>query len=383
MLRILAVAVALLALTGPASAAPPSRTALFRHAERVTAERDSTAGNATGRARVRLTVYRRHLDRLLASGRIAEAKEVARTLARMHARAGNRTEARWVRRQADVFGFERERENRAPLRAVPLEAQVEMALLEDRARDRPGAADRAQTRRLTRLAGLYQQHNLLQEAAWTYAAAGPRHAARARRAEARLERVLAGPVVRLHDVVIDNRPLKLAELAGGVFAVFKPKAELPRAERSAFPDYHAYKVDRLLDLNVVPTTALRTGARAINGVEGTLQYFFKYGATLKGLGFANREHQGARIRDLRAVLSDPDGHNGNVFVLPLGLEAAVDTEGAFSFNTAMDRRIQDDAIAERLRRVDPAVLRRAVGKPVAAGLLRHWSTILSDRRATR
>ena len=80
---------------------------------------------------------------------------------------------------------------------------------------------------------------LLQEAAWTYRAAGPAHEAAAARAEARLLRLLSGPVVAVHAVMLEERQVRLVELRGGVFAVFKQRVPYGLPDRSDFPDADA------------------------------------------------------------------------------------------------------------------------------------------------
>ena len=337
----------------------------------------ASAGGGAGpgaRARVRLETYREHRDRLVAAGRIDEARATSRHLRRLYLRAGKPVEAEWARRFADEWPLEREARNRGPLIAIrPADrfriAEIEESLATSRARP---------ARRLARLASLYEENNLLQEAAWAHAEAGPAHARQARRLERRLERVLSGPIVQLHEVVIDNRRLTLAELEGGIFAVFKPRHETWRADQSAFPDHHAYKVDRLLGLGLVPVTVKRSGARAIEGREGTLQYFFKYGKSLKQHGLGQRSAQSARMRDFRTIVSDFDGHNGNAFVLPTGRQAAIDGGMAFSFGSALPRQLEDPALAAALRAVDRAALRRAVGAPLAAKLVAYWQPLTAE-----
>ena len=323
------------------------------------------------RARVRLETYRDHRDRLVAAGKIDEARAVSRQLRRLYLRSGKPVEAEWARRFADDWSLEREARNRGPLIAVRPAERIRMAEIEDSlasSRARPG-------RRLARLASLYEQNNLLQEAAWAHAEAGPAHASQARRLERRLERVLSGPVVQLHEVVIDNRRLTLAELEGGIFAVFKPAREVTRPEQSVFPEYHAYRLDRLLGLGLTPVAVKRTGALAIGGREGTLQYFFKYGRTLKQSGVTSRSAQSPLMRDFRTLLSDPDGHNGNAFLLPGGHQAALDFGQAFQFLSGRPHTLEDRELATALRSVDRRALRRALGAPLARHLLRYWQPL--------
>ena len=327
-----------------------------------------------GRARIRIETWRLHRDRLVAAGKIDEARAVSRELARHYRRAGKPVDAEHARIFADEWKLERESQNRGPLLAVPPGRRLAMAEIEESL-----VATRARpARRLTRLAALYEQDNMLQEAAWALADAGPAHAARARRLERRLERILSGPVVALHPVIMDGRRVTLAELEGGIFAVFKPTREVVRPESSTLPEVHAYKIDRLLGLGLVPVSVARTGARAIEGREGTLQYFFKYGAQLKRTaGTATRTAQTSRMRDLRTILSDPDGHNGNAFVLPAGRQAAIDAGQAFLFNSSLPRRLEDPGLAAALGAIDRRALRRALGAPLARRLLRYWQPLIA------
>jgi hypothetical protein len=341
----------------------------------LTATGSADARPAAGtRARIRAETWQVHRDRLVAAGKIDEARAVSRELARHYRRAGKPVEAEWARVFADQWKLERESQNRGPLLAVAPGRRLAMAEIEESlaaSRARPG-------RRLARLAALYEQDNMLQEAAWALAEAGPAHAARARRLERRLERIMAGPVVALHPVVMDGRRLTLAEFEGGIFAVFKPRRETWREDQSAFPESDAYKIDRMLGLGLVPVSVARTGARAIDGQEGTLQYFFKYGAQLKRTaGTATRKAQTSRMRDLRTILSDPDGHNGNAFVLPAGRQAAIDAGQAFLWNSSLPRRLEDPALATALGAIDRRALRRALGAPLARRLLSYWQPLIA------
>lgn len=261
-----------------------------------------------------------------------------------------------------------------PLPPRELEA---IEALEARVRDLhlAGAGDEALRPHLLRLGALYERNRLLQEAAWTYAAAGPDQTRRAQRLEKRLEKILSGDVRRIHQLTLDGRRVRLAELEGGVLAVFRPAARTVRPDDSSYPDYHAYRVDRLLGANLVPVSARRDGPAAIGNRAGTLQYFFRRGATLKQLGLSGRDGQSDPIRFFRTLIKDYDGHNGNVFVLPLGKEAAIDTEMAFSFVTAMVIRNAPGADTRPLAGVSPAALRRALGKPLADRLLMHWDKV--------
>jgi hypothetical protein len=320
------------------------------------------------KARIRIETWRDHRDRLVAAGKIDQARAVSRELSLLYRRVGKPNEAEWARVFADQWKLEREAKNRGPLLAVAPARRLAMAEIEESlatSRARPG-------RRLTRLAALYEQDNMLQEAAWALAEAGPAQAARARRLERRIERIFRGPVLALHPVMMDGRRVTLVELEGGVFAVFKPRREVRGEEQSALPEAHAYEVDRMLGLGLVPVSV----ARAIDGQEGTLQYFFKYGTQLKRLAGTNRSAQTSRMRDLRTILSDPDGHNGNAFVLPAGRQAAIDAGQAFLWNSSLPRRLEDPALAAALRTIDRRALRRAVGAPLARRLLRYWAPLI-------
>jgi hypothetical protein len=340
----------------------------------LTAAASADARPAAGtRARIRAETWQAHRDRLVAAGKIHEARAASRELARHYRRAGKPVEAEWARVFADQWKLERESQNRGPLLAVAPGRRLAMAEIEESlvtSRARPAL-------RLIRLAALYEQENMLQEAAWALAEAGPAHAARVRRLERRLERILAGPVVALHPVMMDGRRVTLAELDGGIFAVFKLAREVRSPEASALPEAHAYKVDRMLGLGLVPVSVARTGARAIDGQDGTLQYFFKYGTQLKRTaGTRDRSAQTSRMRDLRTILSDPDGHNGNAFVLPAGRQAAIDAGQAFLWNSSLPRRLEDPALAAALGAIDRRALRRALGAPLAGRLIRYWQPLV-------
>jgi len=330
----------------------------------------ASAGGTGTRARIRIEVARDHRDRLVRAGRIDEARAVSRQLGRLYRRAGKPVEAEWARLFADEWRLEREAQNRGPLLAIAPADRLRIAEIEESiaSQARPSA------RRLGRLAALYEQSNLLQEAAWAHASAG--RPDQARRLERRLQRILSGPIVQLHTVVIDDRRLTLAELEGGIFAVFKPKQEVWRPDQSELPEVDTYRIDRLLGVGLVPVTVARTGARAIDGREGSLQYFFKYGQTRKQLGTSARAAQSARMRDLRTLVADWDGHSGNAFVLPSGREAALDSTQSFSLHSPTPRRLEDPELAAALRSIDRRALRRAVGAPLANRLLRYWQPLI-------
>jgi hypothetical protein len=187
------------------------------------------------------------------------------------------------------------------------------------------SSDGAWSRDWLRVQRLLGQRKL-QEAEWALRRRGKHQ--RADQLQRRVEAILShGRVLQVrHFRPGTMSTLKQVDLEGGITALFKREGPDSRdgGDQAPRKEIAAWRIDRLLQLGVVPVTVRRT----IHGERGSAQYFVRDVQSGDSLGM-HSWNVSRTVQFLDALLANWDRHPGNFLIDRAGRHIAIDHNLAF------------------------------------------------------
>lgn len=169
----------------------------------------------------------------------------------------------------------------------------------------------------------------LQEAAWAARAVGD--TARADALLARLDAVLRAPPRRAAPLGMDSQGVSYTfrlHHDGGVQSIFKVDgSDIFCPSCGASREVAAYRIDRLLGLDLTPLTVPREVVDRGDTLRGSAMYFVGGATEPAELGVEKPD----RLRLFDAIIGNSDRHAGNWLILEDGSVAAIDHNRAFEY----------------------------------------------------
>jgi hypothetical protein len=218
----------------------------------------------------------------------------------------------------------------------------------------------------------YLVNGLYQEAAWIYEKNG--YYDNSRKILNELTRILKTKPVQIKELGEGiSKPL-LVSFSNGIKGVFKKNGAFANYS-SANRELAAYKINKLLALNFIPLTILRTIDIDGVSVTGSLTYFIKYSESASKLGLLDIDRS-EKILFFDALIGNPDRHTGNWLVREVtGEIIAIDHNLAFT-GRYIKGEVLNDNIYMKLRSLSKRKLKKAL-----KGLLTksQFSVLLENR----